>query len=64
MDDADITAARDEAKAPARLAASHRPDDPVPTGRCLYCDEILDDYSLWCGPGCRDQWQKEQKCPR
>ena len=30
---------------------------PVATGRCLYCDEILDDEQRWCDSGCRDAWQ-------
>lgn len=31
----------------------------VPTGRCLWCDEILDDEMRWCDVGCRDAWQKQ-----
>lgn len=33
---------------------------PAPTGRCLYCDELLGDVERWCGAGCRDDWQKER----
>lgn len=62
MDDADITAERDVAEAPLRLAASHRAEGPQPNGRCHYCDEIVDDHSRWCpGTECRDLWQKEQR---
>lgn len=44
-----------------RAAASQRkPAGPVATGRCLYCDEQLDDGQRWCGAHCRDEWQKEQ----
>lgn len=30
---------------------------PAATGRCLYCDEILDDVHRWCDSSCRDAWQ-------
>ena len=61
MDDADITAERDVAEAPLRLAASQKTEGPQPNGRCHYCDEIVDDHSRWCNAGCRDMWQKEQR---
>lgn len=36
------------------------PEGPPPTGRCLFCDEILTDTTRrWCGPECRDDWQRE-----
>lgn len=41
----------------AEAAKLRRPTGPVPTGRCLYCDEILDDQRRWCGADCRDQWE-------
>lgn len=31
---------------------------PVATGRCLYCDEILDDHMRWCDSTCHDAWEK------
>lgn len=31
---------------------------PVATGRCLYCDEIVDDEQRWCDSQCRDEWQE------
>jgi hypothetical protein len=34
-----------------------KPVGPVATGRCLFCDEILDDESRWCDSGCRDAWE-------
>ena len=74
MDDADITAERDVAEAPLRLAASHKPEAPLrlaashkpegpqPNGRCHYCDEIVDDYSRWCpGTYCRDAWEHDKR---
>jgi len=35
-----------------------KPAGPVATGRCLYCDEILDDHARWCDGDCRDQWER------
>lgn len=34
---------------------------PAPTGRCLYCDEILDDHKRWCDAEHRDLWEKETR---
>jgi hypothetical protein len=34
-----------------------KPVGPVATGRCLFCDEILDDENRWCDSGCRDAWE-------
>lgn len=32
------------------------------TGSCLSCGEaITDERKRWCGPECRDEWQKEQR---
>lgn len=36
-----------------------RPAGPAPTGRCLYCDEIVPDTHRWCGIECREGWEKE-----
>lgn len=41
----------------AEAARTRHPAGPVPTGRCLYCDEIVGDQRRWCGPDCRDQWE-------
>ena len=43
------------AKVRARLAEA-----PVPTGRCLHCDDIMDDERRWCSVSCRDEWEREQ----
>lgn len=42
----------------AEAMRKRRPAGPVANGRCLYCDEILDDHQRWCGAACRDAWQK------
>lgn len=38
-----------------------KPAGPQPTGRCHFCDEIVDDQARFCGPDCRDGWEREQK---
>ncbi|AXY83346.1 hypothetical protein [Acidovorax phage ACPWH] len=60
MDDADISAARMEAEEPALRAACKKPVGPAPTGRCLYCDEVVGDHQRWCDAGHRDLWTREQ----
>lgn len=38
-----------------------KPEGPVPTGFCLYCEEPLgNDFSRWCDAQHRDAWEKEQ----
>ena len=32
----------------------------VATGRCLFCDEILDDVMRWCDLFCQIRWHKEK----
>lgn len=61
MDDADMTQERIERGAPFLLAASRKPEGPVATGRCLYCDEIVGDDQRWCDSGCRDEWMRERR---
>lgn len=58
-DEADMTQARDEAEAPHRIAASRKPEGPVPNGRCYYCDEIVSDEKRWCDVTCRSQWSRQ-----
>jgi hypothetical protein len=36
-----------------------KPAGPAPTGRCLYCDEIVPDTHRWCDSVCRDDWEAE-----
>lgn len=35
---------------------ARKPEGPCATGRCLHCDEVLDDVRRWCDSYCRDQW--------
>ncbi len=37
-----------------------KPAGPVATGRCLHCDEVLDDVRRWCDSDCRDGWEKSR----
>ena len=56
MDDADRADA--EAERYILEAARHKkPPGPVPTGRCLWCDEITSDAQRWCSVTCRDEWE-------
>lgn len=38
-----------------------RPDGPSPTGRCHWCDEILDDEMRFCDAECRDNFEGRKK---
>ncbi len=40
--------------------ASRRPEGPIPTGRCLYCDDIVGDAMRWCSDECSHDWQAER----
>lgn len=56
MDDADRATSEVERSLQEALR-QRRPAAPTATGRCLHCDEILDDVRRWCGLECRDQWE-------
>lgn len=56
-DDFDIASEREELARSMAIAAK-RPAGPAPTGRCLYCDELVADTQRWCDASCRDAWQK------
>ena len=32
-----------------------------PTGRCLFCHELLGDDHRWCDSDCRDDWEHERR---
>ena len=55
-DNLDIASEREELARSMALTVK-KPEGPVPTGRCLYCDEIVDDAQRWCDSECRDAWQ-------
>lgn len=60
-DDLDIAAERTEIARQAALSR-RKPTGPEPTGRCLYCDEIVADGKRWCpGADCRDGFELEQR---
>lgn len=45
-----------------RSALSQRkPEGPAATGYCLNCDARLAPKLRWCGPPCRDDWEKQQR---
>lgn len=50
-------AAQEEEMLLAEAIKARRPAGPVPTGRCLWCDEIVGDTMRWCSVECRDQWE-------
>ena len=43
-----------------RALLIRRPDGPLPTGWCLYCETAVPAGYRWCGPECRDDWQRAQ----
>ena len=54
----DVDRAQNEVdRATAEAMKMRKVAGPVATGRCLYCDEILDDVQRWCDSVCRDEWQ-------
>jgi hypothetical protein len=58
MDEIDLAQER-EFLATQNSLRMKKPEGPVATGRCLYCDEILPDGHRWCDAEHREQWQKE-----
>jgi hypothetical protein len=58
----DIDRAQDEVERSLGEALRQRKaEGPTATGRCLYCDEILDDTRRWCDAEHREQWEKEAR---
>lgn len=60
MDDIDLAQERDFL-ATQNSMRLRKVEGPVATGRCLYCDEILDDQARWCDAEHREQWEKEAR---
>ena len=55
-DNLDVASEREELE--RTLAQTIRkPEGPLATGRCLWCDEIVDDGVRWCAVWCRDDWE-------
>ena len=58
----EIDRAADEAERYLSEALRQRkPEAPGPTGRCLFCDEIVGDTQRFCDAECRDMWDRERK---
>ena len=45
----------------AQALRQRKPEGPMPTGRCLWCDDITNDFVRWCNADCRDQWESANK---
>ena len=45
----------------AEALRQRKPGGPPPTGWCHYCAEPLEPGWRWCGHGCEDEWEHEQK---
>lgn len=60
MDEAD-RASQEVERELAEAMRLRRPAGPAPTGRCLYCDEIVEDQRRWCSIECREGWEKEAR---
>ena len=50
-------AAQEEEMLLAEAIKARRPAGPVPTGRCLWCDEIVGDTMRWCNAECAREWE-------
>lgn len=63
MDEIDMAQERDEiGLADAIRVASTSAPVAVATGRCLWCDEILNDTQRWCpDTDCRELWERERR---
>lgn len=60
MDEADKAQQQNEILDRAHLEQSRRDTGgAVATGECLFCEEPLPSGLRWCGPECRDGWQRE-----
>lgn len=41
--------------------SQRKPEAPAATGYCFNCDARLAPKLRWCGPACRDDWEKQQR---
>lgn len=56
----DIDRAQNEVdRSLAEALRTRKPEGPVATGRCLYCDEIVGDAQRWCDVSCRNAWERD-----
>ncbi len=62
MDEIDNAQARDELGLADAIRNARTPGRViVATGRCLFCDEILDDVMRWCDSYCQNRYFKDQR---
>lgn len=45
----------------ANALRQRKPEGPLATGTCLFCDEPTAPGQRWCNADHRDGWQKEQR---
>lgn len=58
MDDIDMVNQREEKLLEARIKA-RKPIGPLPTGKCLWCEEPMQLVTQrWCDADCRDDFDK------
>lgn len=62
MDAADRADVDEERLLAASIAAIRdRTATALYTGQCLYCEAFIAAPRRWCGPECRDGWEREQR---
>ena len=44
--------------------STRKPNGPVATGRCLYCNAELSDTRRWCDEWCQEDWSLEIESQR
>ena len=56
----EVDRANDEASSLlTEMLRKRLPPGPKPTGRCLYCDDIVEENHRWCSIECRAEWERE-----
>ena len=63
MDEMDLATDREEIARSAAQAA-RKPEGPAYTGFCHHCTHPVPDPARWCCPGCRDDWERNEKAKR
>ena len=60
MDEID-RASQEEENTLANILRKRLPPGPVATGRCLFCDELVEETHRWCSIECRADWEREAR---
>jgi hypothetical protein len=63
-DEADRADRLIEAALQNALAAARRNRGPEATGYCLWCEEPVAEGRRWCGPECREEWERHHAAER